>query len=211
MGHEITRTNTPNKEATHMMSTPAIDEAHEAALLTFDQAVVASYRNHADAESAVRLLSDNGVPINHISIVGRSFETYEHVQGFYRPADAAFDGAWAGGIFGLMLGAIGFFILPVAGPLMVIGPLAGMIAAAVAGAGAGALINGLVAAGIPKADAQNYQQRLQSGEFLVVVHANAKAAARAHDILHGTAPIHLQTHSTSTKGSAADCKVGMLM
>ena len=61
----------------------------------FDQAVVASYRSHADAEMAVRRLSEGGLPINQISIIGRNFETHEDVQGFYRPADAALDGAGA--------------------------------------------------------------------------------------------------------------------
>ena len=193
------------------MSSKTADTSADLEQLSFEQSVVASYRSHSDAETAVRLLSENGVPVNHVSIVGRNFETQDAVQGFYRPADAARDGAWAGGIFGLMLGAIGFFILPVAGPMMVIGPLAGIVAAGVAGAGAGALIDALVEVGIPKTVAATYQKRLQDGEFLVVVHGGEREAARAHDILHGSNHIHLQTHSTPTNGSAADCKVGILM
>ena len=64
--------------------------------LASDQAVVATYRSHFDAETAVRLLSDGGLPINQISIIGRNFETHEDIQGFYRPADAALDGAGQG-------------------------------------------------------------------------------------------------------------------
>ena len=79
-----------------------------------DQAVVASYRNHSEAEMAVRRLSASGLPINQVSIIGRNFETHEDIQGFYRPADAALEGAqqgaWFGGLFGLMLGAMGFFV-----------------------------------------------------------------------------------------------------
>lgn len=165
----------------------------------FDQAVVASYQNHTDAELAVRRLSDSGLPINQISIVGRNFESHEDVQGFYRPADAALDGAgqgaWFGGLFGLMLGAMGFFVMPAVGAFMVMGPLSGMIAGAIGGAGVGALINGLVASGIPREQALKYQERLQAGEFLVVVHGSADMTARAHEILHGTGQTHLQTHS----------------
>jgi len=178
----------------------------------FDQAVVASYQNHTDAELAVRRLSDSGLPINQISIVGRNFESHEDVQGFYRPADAALDGAgqgaWFGGLFGLMLGAMGFFVMPAVGAFMVMGPLSGMIAGAIGGAGVGALINGLVASGIPREQALKYQERLQAGEFLVVVHGSADMTARAHEILHGTGQTHLQTHSA---GPDAGSMTGMKM
>ena len=63
--------------------------------VAFDQAVVATYRSHTDAEAAVRLLASGGLAITHISIIGRHFETHEDVQGFYRPADAALAGLTA--------------------------------------------------------------------------------------------------------------------
>ncbi len=75
-----------------------------------------------------------------ISIIGRNFELREDVQGYYRPSDAALEGAgfgaWMGGLFGLLMG-FGMFVFPIAGTLIVLGPLAGMIAGAVSGAGFG--------------------------------------------------------------------------
>ena len=181
----------------------------------FDQAVVASYRSHTDAEAAVRRLSEGGLPINQVSIIGRNFETQEDVQGFYRPADAALDGAgtgaWYGGIFGLMLGAMGFFVMPAVGALMVMGPLSGMIAGAIGGAGVGALINGLVASGIPREQALKYQERLQAGEFLVVVHGDVGQTMRAHKILEGTTQTHLQAHGMAAEGSEARSMAGTKM
>jgi len=169
----------------------------------FDEAVVASYRTHSDAEVAVRRLSQDGIPINQISIIGRNFETREDIQGFYRPADAAAagagTGAWFGGIFGLMWGAMGWFVIPVVGPLFVLGPLAGMIAGAIGGAGIGALITGLVAAGVPREQALKYQDRLQAGEFLVVVHGSTGDTARAHEILERTQQTHLQAHGVTAE------------
>ncbi|MEO7719792.1 MAG: general stress protein [Capsulimonas sp.] len=166
------------------------------------QSVVAIYRSHIDAEEAVRRLAADGLPVETISIIGRNFESHEDVQGFYRPADAAIagagDGAWFGGIFGLMLGAMGFFIVPALGAFMVMGPLSGMIAGAIGGAGVGALINGLIALGIPKDQALKYQERLQAGEFLVVVHGNANEVSRAHEVLHGGLHTHLETHGSTT-------------
>jgi hypothetical protein len=168
----------------------------------FDQAVVASYLTHLGAEDAVRRLAEGGLPINQISIIGRNFETREDVQGFYRPEDAAvsgaIQGAWFGGFFGMLAGAMGLFIFPAIGALMVFGPLAGLIAGAVGGAGVGALLNALIAMGIPRHQALKYQDRLQAGEFLVVVHAGSDQATRAHEILAQTEHSVLHSYGPST-------------
>lgn len=178
----------------------------------FDQAVVAAYLTHDAAEAAVRRLSEGGVPIHLISIIGRHYQTREDIEGFYRPADAALEGAgqgaWFGGFFGLMAGALGFFVFPVVGALMVLGPLSGMIAGAIGGAGVGALINALVTSGIPREEALKYQERLQAGEFLVIVHGSADEMLRAHKMLEGTARTHLQTHPAGeldTRGHLIPC------
>lgn len=164
-----------------------------------NQAVVASYRNHTAAEEAVKRLGAAGLPLNKVSIIGRNFETHEDIQGFYRPADAVRDGAaqgaWFGGIFGLMLGAMGFFVFPVIGGMMILGPLAGLVAGAVGGAGVGALINGLVSMGIPRDQALKYQERLQAGEFLVVLHGSNNETARAYEVLDDATTTHLQRHT----------------
>ncbi len=161
----------------------------------FDDVVVASYRNHARAEDAVRRLSIHGVPATQISIIGRNFETHEDVQGFYRPSDAALagagQGAWYGGLFGLVLGAFGFFVLPLVGGLVIMGPLAGMVAGAIGGAGVGALITGLVELGVPHNHALKYEKRLQAGEFVVAVHGSPELTAQAHALLRETPPIEI--------------------
>jgi hypothetical protein len=173
-------------------------QAPEAPATAANQAVVATYTRHSDAEAAVRTLVAAGIPIKTISIIGRNFETHEDVQGFYRPADAAkvgaAEGAWFGGIFGLMLGAFGMFVFPVLGALFVIGPLSGMVAGAIGGAGIGALVSALVAAGVPGEQALKYQERLQAGDFLLVVHADPEQVERASEALQNTAQTTLQTH-----------------
>jgi hypothetical protein len=175
-----------------------------------DRTVVASYTNHANAEAAVRRLASDGLPIMQMSIIGRNFETHEDIQGFYRPADAAMDGAKEGavfggifgGIFSLMFVAVGFFILPVVGSVLIIGPLAATIGGAIGGAGAGALLKGLVQIGIPREQALKYQERLKVGEFLVALHGSKEETNRAHYLLQGTALTHLQTHATRVEKPA---------
>src|SRR6202023_3798334 len=85
---------------------------------------VAVYHCHTDAEDAVHRLDRAGIPMQKISIIGRNFELREDVQGYYRPSDAALEGAgfgaWMGGLFGLLMG-FGMFVFPVAGTLIVLG------------------------------------------------------------------------------------------
>jgi uncharacterized membrane protein len=167
-----------------------------------NQSVVASYGNHDDAEEAVRRLQQGGVVMNHISIIGRDWQMREDVQGFYRPDDAvregAKQGAWFGGFFGLFMG-MGMFVFPVAGALIVLGPLAGLIAGAISGAGIGALTSGMMTLGIPQDQAVKYQDRLQAGEFLVVVHdATLDENILAHQILQATSNTSIASHGAQS-------------
>jgi hypothetical protein len=161
------------------------------------QSVVAVYKTHSEAEDAVRLLTGAGVPVKQISIVGKDWQSREDVQGYYQPADAIKDaagsGAWFGGLFGMLLG-FGLFVVPVAGALIVLGPLSGLIAGAIGGAGLGALVGGLAGLGIPKDQALKYQVRLEAGEFLVIVNGTTEDIENAHKTLSGSGHVDIQVH-----------------
>jgi len=161
---------------------------------------VAVYRHHTDAEDAVHRLERAGIPMQKISIIGRNFELREDVQGCYRTERRRTRRSrlWCmdGGLFGLLMG-FGMFVFPIAGTLIVLGPLAGMIAGAVSGAGLGALVNGLMALGIPKDRALKYQSRLLAGEFLVTVTGTPEEVTRAREILQNSGEIELETHGTA--------------
>lgn len=183
----------PGKTLTKTMNT-----THAPMPLSYDQSVVAGYRSHYDAENAIRRLAQEGLPMDKISIIGRSLQTGDDIQSFYRPADAALEGveagAWFGGICGLLIGT-GLFILPAVGPVFVLGPLAGLVAAAMGGAGLGALITGLVSLGIHQDQANKYQASIHAGEFLVIVHgATGAETDRACSILQDTGQTYLRTH-----------------
>ncbi len=143
---------------------PADPEGHPGSESGSRNSIVAAYTTQTDAEAAVRLLCASGTPMTTISILGRNFEAPEDVHGFYHPADAALtgagQGAWYGGIFGILVGAMGFFVFPAVGSLMIMGPIAGMIAGAIGGAGVGALVKGLGAAGVSRHSALEYEKRL---------------------------------------------------
>jgi hypothetical protein len=75
-----------------------------------------------------------------------------------------------------------------------LGPLAGMIAGALSGTGVGALVNGLMALGIPKDRALKYRSRLQAGEFLVTVTGTVEEVTRAREVLQNSGEVELETH-----------------
>jgi hypothetical protein len=86
------------------------------------------------------------------------------------------------------------FIFPVAGPLIVLGPLAGLIAGAATGAGVGALVSGLMAMGVSKEEALIYKSRVEAGEFLVTVIGSPEEIETARDILEATGHVGVETH-----------------
>lgn len=164
-----------------------------------NRSIVATYADFENAEGAVRTLERGGIPMAKVSIVGRDWRVNRDVQGFYTPGDAAAEGAtqgaWVGGLFGLLWGA-GLFLFPVAGPVVVLGPLAGLIAGAIGGAGIGALISALVRMGVPEDEAIKYQSRLEAGQFLVVVHGDEAQVERARELLQPTTPAQIEIHHT---------------
>jgi hypothetical protein len=52
-----------------------------------ENAVVAVYNNHAEAEDAVQQLQRSGFDMKKLSIVGKDYHTDEHVVGYYNTCD----------------------------------------------------------------------------------------------------------------------------
>ena len=199
------KSQTQTKEK-RMSTEPATSpgRAQSKTIRAVNDSVIAIYKSHEEAEEAVRKLEQGGIPINKISIIGRDFQLREDVQGYYRPSDAAKEGAgfgaWFGGLFGLLMG-FGFFVFPIAGTLVVLGPMAGMIAGAIGGAGLGALMNALMALGISKEQALKYQARLQAGEFLVSVVGTPEEVERAQMLLAGKGELEIETYHAAQKAA----------
>jgi hypothetical protein len=69
---------------------------------------VATFDDYQAAQRAVDFLSDNGFPVQNVSIVGEGVRTVERVLGRWTVGKAAgagaLSGAWFGLLFGLLLG-----------------------------------------------------------------------------------------------------------
>ena len=68
---------------------------------------IAFFESYREAQRAVDYLSDNGFPVQHITIVGSELRQIERVTGRLTKAKAALagagTGAWFGGLIGLLL------------------------------------------------------------------------------------------------------------
>jgi uncharacterized membrane protein len=172
-------------------------------MLTENNAVVAIYKSHAEAETAIKELQQAGFDMKKLSIVGRDYHTDEHVVGFYNTGDRmqawGKTGVFWGAVWGMLFGSA-FFLIPGIGPLLVAGPLVGWLVGALEGAvvmGASALGAALYSLGIPKDSVVRYETALSIGKFVVIAHGTAAETARARDIIGRTCPEALEEHQPS--------------
>jgi len=183
-------------------------------MMTKNNAVVAIYKSHAEAEAAVKELQRSGFDMKKLSIVGRDYHTDENVVGYYNAGDRmkywGKAGAFWGGIWGLLFGSA-FFFVPGVGPLLVAGPLVGWIVGALEGAvvvgGLSAIGAGLYSLGIPKDSILRYETAVKNGKFVVIAHGTPDETAQAQDIIHRTNPEGLEAHQPAA-AKPEPCAVG---
>ncbi|HME09800.1 MAG TPA: general stress protein [Bryobacteraceae bacterium] len=170
--------------------------------MTKDDAIVAIYNSHEEAEKAVAQLQRAGFDMKKLSIVGKDYHTEENVVGYYNAGDRmqywGKMGAFWGGIWGLLFGAA-LFVVPGIGPVVVAGPLVAWIVGALEGAvvvgGLSAIGAGLYSIGIPKDSVVQYDVALKADKFLLVGHGAADEIAKAKEIIEGTSPVELNVHA----------------
>jgi uncharacterized membrane protein len=151
---------------------------------------VAVYDLHLEAEGAVKALQRAGFDMKKVSIIGKDYESEEHVVGFLNAGDRAkIFGKWGafwGGLMGILFGSALMFV-PLIGHVIVLGPLAAALVSGLEGAalvgGASALVGALTALGIPKNSVLRYETALKANKFILVVHGDAQEIARARELL----------------------------
>lgn len=160
--------------------------------------IVSHFPSHAEAEKAVLEMQKKGFDMQKLSIIGKDYQTAEHVRGFLTWKDTAkagatgggYWGSFVGGLFGILAGA-GVLFIPGIAPIVVAGPIAGVLAGwlegtLVGGAGAAA-IGGLAGAlgglGIPKHEVLKYETKIQAGEFVILVTGSDEDVTQAKQML----------------------------
>ncbi len=158
---------------------------------------VGVFPDRRDAEQALHELRDLGFPMERVSVITRHHEN-EEIAGHQvreKVGDQAEEGATIGAISGGVLGGItglliglGTLAIPGVGPIMLAGATATDLVTTLAGAGIGAAAGGLIGAliglGIPEEKAKIYHDRVQRGEYLVIIDGTDAEIARAKEILH---------------------------
>ena len=170
--------------------------------MTNENAVVAVYNHHEDAESAVKQLQTAGFDVKKLSIVGKDYNTEEQVAGYYNTGDRMKHwgklGAFWGGLWGLLVGAA-LFVVPGVGPVLVAGPLVAWIVGALEGAvvvgGLSAIGAGLYSIGIPRDSVLRYEVALKADKFLLVAHGTMDEVAKAKEIIQQTSPATIDVHN----------------
>jgi uncharacterized membrane protein len=166
-----------------------------------EQSVVGIYDTMDTAEQAVTALDKSGFPVTQVSIVTKDLSSEKNVHGYVTACDVskagAVQGAWLGGIFGVLVG-VALLWLPGVGPVVVAGSLAsalaGGIEGALAGSALGGILSGLAAWGISKQHILKYEEVVKGGKFLVIAHGSGQDVDKAQKVLAGTGASNLTTH-----------------
>ena len=170
--------------------------------MTEQNAVIAIYETHSQAEAALKELQRSGIDMKRLSIVGKDYHTEEQVVGYYNAGDRmkrwGKSGAFWGGVWGMLFGSA-FFAIPGIGPVLVAGPMVAWIIAALEGAvvlgGLSAVGAGLYSIGVPKDSIIEYESALKSDKFLLLVHGTQAEVEKARGIMHTARPIEVAVHT----------------
>jgi hypothetical protein len=157
------------------------------------KAKVAVYDTHEKAVSALNKLKEAGFPIKKTSLIGKAelIDDHMHVKSFDSIKNAPLAiGAIAGPIIGALSG-IGIFAIPGFGFLFGAGAIIGAIGGFDLGIMGGGILSLLAFLGITKDTVVKYEEHINEGKFLLIVHGEVEEIEKAEHILH-TEGTHLE-------------------
>lgn len=171
----------------HDMTIPG-EPVHRRVLMAF-------FADGKQAAAALETLIAKDFPMDRISLLGKAASSGDDPLGVYyanvgeRMRGWGKLGAFWGGLWGLLAGAAGLFVVPGIGPLLAAGPVVEALAGAAGGAavtggvlaGAGAASEFTVAAhrmGVPEERLQETRDLLARGEHLLMIIVAAKESER---------------------------------
>ena len=158
--------------------------------MNHNHVMTALYDTHEQAEQAVKQLQHHGYDMQQLSIVGRDYHSEENVVGYYNMGDRmrkwGGNGAFWGSMWGMLMGSA-FILIPGVGPLLLAGPLVGMLVGALEGAvvvgGVSALGAALASLGIPNNSVLEYETEIKVGKYMLLAHGTTAEVAQARQIL----------------------------
>jgi hypothetical protein len=170
-----------------------------------NRVLVAVYPDEEKAKGVVKCLIDKNYQMDLISVLGRMHGLGDDTLGIYHLNAGERMKAWGekgvfwGGLWGMLAGAAGFFIIPGVGAVAA----AGYIVEALAGgallgggamAGAAALSQLAVAfhrAGIPEEKILALHKAIEEGKFVVMLRGVESESAQWREILESANPLEI--------------------
>ncbi|RUR73502.1 ChaB family protein [Chlorogloeopsis fritschii PCC 9212] len=169
-----------------------------------ERTISAVFKEQNQVDNVLRQLLDRGVPRDHISVMGKNFQSQTRIAGFITKRDVilgglrqgALFGSFFGSLFGLLTG-VGVLFIPFVGSIVAAGPIGAVLLGAASGAIAGSagagLVSALVALGMPEDKAAVYQTRLQAGEFLLMAEVPSNRAEEFQNLMQGAGGEEIHT------------------
>ena len=170
----------------------------------YDRRAVGVFPTRVAAEKALHELKNSGFNMDRVSVVTKDGDGAGKIEGATvrdegttardktgNKADegaeiGAVSGGTLGGLTGLLVG-LGTLAIPGVGPIMLAGATATALATTVAGgtigAATGGLLGGLAGLGIPEKEAKHYNDRVHSGDYLMIVDGSESEILRAETLL----------------------------
>ncbi|SDC14135.1 Heat induced stress protein YflT [Paenibacillus sp. UNCCL117] len=161
--------------------------------------IVGVFETEQATISAIEELKSIGYTSDQISVVSRSKDEMHTIQeetGTKAPEGMA-AGAATGGVLGGLTGllaSIGVLAIPGIGPLLAAGPIAATITGAAVGAGAGGLVGGLVGLGIPREEAERYNDYVKDNKLLVMVDALPGQRSHVYEVFRRYGTLNADTY-----------------
>jgi cation transport regulator ChaB len=149
-----------------------------------ERTVTAVFKEEKEVNDVVDRLLNRGVSREHISVMGRNFQSQTRISGFITKKDVILGGLRSGAVFGSLFGSllslltgVGVLFIPFVGSVVAAGPISAVLLGAATGALAGSAGAGLASVlatlGMPEDKAAVYETRLKAGEFVVMAEVSA--------------------------------------
>lgn len=161
---------------------------------TKETLLVAVYDDETKAQRAIEKLSEKGVAMDMLSVLGRAHPSGDDVLGIYYTSMGDRMQAWAkqgalwGALWGMLTGAAAMFVVPGVGPLLAAGPIVdamisvlggGVVGAAVGSAVGGTAMTGAAAAthlatvmhrmGVPHEELDHLHSAIEAGHYVLLL------------------------------------------
>src|SRR5512143_2908083 len=163
--------------------------------------IVAVLRDQKRAQQLVEELNEQDFPMDSLSVLGRASSSGDDLLGIsYNSIGDKMKswgamGAFWGGLWGLLSGAAGMFILPGLGAIVAAGPIVEAIAGAISGAAVGggtmagaAAISQLAVAihqmGVPEEKLHQLHEAIRRGCYVVILRCASEETASCRSLLN---------------------------